>query len=61
MKFAILGGVIGLTLALGLIFILSATGVLEAAGIVGSFFIGFGASTLFLNVGFAIGSTLDDY
>jgi hypothetical protein len=61
MKFAILGGAIGVALALGLIFILSVTGVLEASGMVGSFFIGFGAGTLFINVGFVIGSAFDVY
>lgn len=61
MKYAILGGVIGLALALGLISVLGATGVLEVVGNVNSFLIGFGAGFLFTNAGFAIGGLFDVY
>lgn len=61
MKYAILGGVIGLVLALGLVFILSVTGVLEAVGIFYSFLIGLLSGTVFVNLGFLVGTLFDDY
>lgn len=61
MKYTILGGVVGLALALGLVFILSVTGVLEEVGIFYSFLIGLLSGTVFVNAGLFVGTLFDDY